>query len=279
MHQLHEPLSIDIDDDDQSMYISDALNHRVLQWSFDATIGVVVAGGNGKGAQIDQLNYPTDAILYKQKQSLIICDSNNKRVMKWSRINIIDRQILISFIHCYGLAIDNIENLYVSDYEFHIVKRWKHGEAFGTKVAGGNGGGTNVNQLFDPRFIFVDQNASVYVAEYENGRATKWTQDAKEGIIVAVVRDPAQNYHKPRHIAGVTVDHMGNIYVTDQLNCEIARWPLGAKNASIVAAQYGYEQDNYSVCDLSDIAFDRHGNLYVVDTGNHRVQRFDVDHS
>ena len=40
----------------------------------NAKIGQIVAGGNGKGDQIYQLNYPHDIVIDKENNSLIICD-------------------------------------------------------------------------------------------------------------------------------------------------------------------------------------------------------------
>ena len=49
-------------------------NHRIVKWKCDAKNGEVVAGGNGKGNRMDQLNEPTDVIVDKKNNSLIICD-------------------------------------------------------------------------------------------------------------------------------------------------------------------------------------------------------------
>ncbi|CAF4235331.1 unnamed protein product, partial [Rotaria sordida] len=49
------------------------------------TNGKVVAGGNGKGDRLDQLNYPTGVLIDKEKDSFIICNGGNRRVVRWSR--------------------------------------------------------------------------------------------------------------------------------------------------------------------------------------------------
>ena len=49
--------------------------------------GQVVAGGNGEGNQLDQLNRPTDVIVDKENDCLIICDQDNRRVIRWPRQN------------------------------------------------------------------------------------------------------------------------------------------------------------------------------------------------
>ncbi|CAF4223987.1 unnamed protein product, partial [Rotaria sordida] len=44
------------------------------------TNGQVVAGGHDKG---NQLNGPTDVLIDKETDSLIICDYGNRRVVRW----------------------------------------------------------------------------------------------------------------------------------------------------------------------------------------------------
>ncbi|CAF4078149.1 unnamed protein product, partial [Rotaria sp. Silwood1] len=37
-------------DDDQTIYVADTSNHRIVEWKQGATNGQVVAGGNGQGS-------------------------------------------------------------------------------------------------------------------------------------------------------------------------------------------------------------------------------------
>ncbi|CAF1547054.1 unnamed protein product, partial [Rotaria sordida] len=148
--------------------------------------GQVVAGGNGQGNRLDQLNHPTDVLIDKETDSLIICDRWNERVVRWSRCSgTTQGEILIDNIDCEGLAMDDQRYLYISDIEKHEVKRYQIGEKNGTIVAGGNGKGAGLNQLNYPTYIFVDQRQTVYVSDYSNHRVMKWNKGAKEGIVVA----------------------------------------------------------------------------------------------
>jgi len=49
-----------------------------VQWKSGTRSGVVVAGGNGKGNRTDQLNNPTDIIINRERNYLIICDQGNR---------------------------------------------------------------------------------------------------------------------------------------------------------------------------------------------------------
>ncbi len=50
-------------DDDQTIYVADTENHRIVEWKSDTINGQIVAGGNEKGNRNDQLDYPTKMIV------------------------------------------------------------------------------------------------------------------------------------------------------------------------------------------------------------------------
>ncbi|CAF4534346.1 unnamed protein product, partial [Rotaria socialis] len=92
-----------------------------MQWKKgDTTNGQVVAGGKGQGSQLDELDYPTDVLIDKEADSLLICDYRNRRVVRWSRrSDTTQGEIIIDNIDCRGLAMDDQRYLYVSDTKKH----------------------------------------------------------------------------------------------------------------------------------------------------------------
>ncbi|CAF3222206.1 unnamed protein product, partial [Rotaria sp. Silwood2] len=162
------------------------MNHRIIQWKKDDTNGQVVAGGKGRGDRLNQLDEPTDVLIDKETDSLIICDQGNRRVVRWSRRSgTTQGEILIDNVDPWGLTMDDQRYLYISDTQKSEVRRYQIGDKNGTLVAGGNGKGDGLNQLNDPRYVFVDQQQTVYVSDNENHRVMKWNKGAKEGIVVA----------------------------------------------------------------------------------------------
>ncbi|CAF4614312.1 unnamed protein product, partial [Rotaria socialis] len=132
------------------------------------------------------LYYPPDVLIDKETDSLIICDLGNKRVVRWSRRSgTTQGEILLDNIACFGIAMDDQRYLYVTDTVKNEVRRYKFGENIGTLVAGGNGQGAGLNQLYYPTYLFVDRDYSVYVSEWQNFRVMKWNKGAQEGIVVA----------------------------------------------------------------------------------------------
>jgi sugar lactone lactonase YvrE len=239
----------------------------------------VVAGGNGEGSGAHQLFDPTDVIVEKESDSLVICDWANRRVVRWPRRNGTSEETIISNTVCTGLTMDENGSLYVADNEKHEVRRYQRGESKGTVVAGGHGSGDRLDQLNDPIYVFVDRDHSVYVSDNENHRVMKWVEGAKEGIVVAGGQGLESNLTQLSSPAGVVVDQLGTVYVADDVNERIMRWPKGATQGSVILGGNGAggqpNQINYPI----GLSFDREGNLYVADWENHRVQKFNIEKS
>jgi sugar lactone lactonase YvrE len=273
LNQFYYPWGFDVDDE-QTIYVADTFNHRIVEWKKGATSGRVVAGGKGKGNRNDQLYCPKKVIIDKNNDFLIISDEGNDRVVRWPRRNGTHGEIIVSNVVCWGLAIDNNGDLYVPDREKHEVRRWKIGEKSGTIVAGGNGKGDRLNQLNSPCYIFVDQDQSVYGSNGGNHRVMKWMKGAKEGVVVAGGQGKGNSLTQLSHPNGIIVDQLGTVYVVDEGNNRVMRWLKGAKEGRVVVGGNGKgdeaNQLNYPV----DLAFDLENNLYVLDQNNSRVQKF-----
>ncbi|CAF5082612.1 unnamed protein product [Rotaria sp. Silwood1] len=237
------------------------------------TNGQVVPGGKGRGNRSDQLNEPTDVLIDKETDSLIICDYENRRVVRWSRRSgTTQGEILIDNIACWGLFMDDQRYLYVSDTEKHEVRRYQIGDTNGIIVAGRNGEGADLNQLDFPTYIFVDQQQSVYVSDNHNHRVMKWNKGAKEGIVIAGGQgygDSLTQFSRPN---GLFVDTLGTIYVADLENHRVMRWPKGAKQSTVIVGGNGSEAKANQFHYPCGLSFDRQGNLYVADRNNNRVQ-------
>jgi sugar lactone lactonase YvrE len=275
-NQLSYPCGLYIDDD-QTIYIADRSNHRIIEWKWNATSGQVVAGGNKEGNEAHQLSCPLDVIVDKERDNLIICDWGNRRVVRWPRRNGISGETIISNINCIGLTMGENGSLYISDYEKDEVRRYRREEFQGTVVAGANRYGNRLDQLFGPTYVFVDRDHSVYVSEYGNHRVMKWMEGAKEGIVVAGSQDEGNSLRQLSYPHGVVVDQLDTVYVADCGNNRIMRWMKGATQGNIIVGGNGEGKQSNQLNGPAGLSFDRHGNLYVVDWRNDRVQKFNID--
>ena len=276
INQLFYPWGLYVDDD-QTIYVADHSNHRIVEWKSGVTSGQVVAGGNRQGSGDHQLSNPLDVIVDKERDSLIICDSSNQRVVRWSRRNGTSGETIISNIDCWGLTMDENGSLYVTDVGKHEVRRYRRGESQGTVVAGGNGNGNRLDQLSYPRYVFVDRDHSVYVSDGGNHRVMKWVEGAKQGIIVAGGQGKGNGLTQLYYPDGVVVDQLGTVYVADCGNARIMRWVKGATQGSVIVGGKGEGRQSNQLNVPIGLSFDQHGNLYVVDYGNDRVQKFNID--
>ncbi|CAF1523866.1 unnamed protein product [Rotaria sordida] len=275
INQLCNPWGLHVDDD-QTIYIADCSNHRIVEWKRGATTGRVVAGGNGPGNRPNQLNYPTDVIIDKERDALIICDYENKRVVRWPRQNGTHGETIVSNVGSWGLTMDGDGFLYIVDYDKHEVRRYRIGKRQETVVAGGKGPGNRLNQLYQPTYVFVDRDHSVYVSDSNNNRVMKWMKRAKQGIVVAGNQGEGNSLTQLSNPFGIVVDILGTVYVADNGNHRIMRWPQGATQGSVIVGGNDQGSQSNQLYGPISLSFDQEGNLYVSDEKNHRIQRFDI---
>ena len=215
-NQLDNPFGLDIDDDNQSIVIADSWNDRIVEWKMGANHGKVIAGSQGQGNRIDQLSYPNDVLIDKETNSLFIADRRNRRVLRWSRCQETTQgEVIVDNIDCCGLSMDHQRYLYVSDTAKDEVRRYTIGDKNGIVVAGGNGRGSQLNQLNYPTYLFVDEEQAVYVSDRYNHRVIKWNKDANQGIVVAGGEGQGNALTQLSYHRGLFVDTSSTIDVGD----------------------------------------------------------------
>ena len=281
MNQLYNPLSVRVDENanQETVYIVDHWNHRIMKWDVGVKNGTVAVNGAPQKNQVDQLNCPKDIVMDKKTNSLIICDLGNRQVVQWPCRNGTKGKTIISNIDCWGVAIDSQGYIYISDYNKHEVQRWRIGDTKGVVVAGGNGQGNRLDQLNGPTQLFVDHEQSLYISDRYNHRVMKWKLGAKQGMIVAGNEKEGSSLRQLSHPTGILVDQMGTVYVADSNNHRVMCWPKGAIKGSIAVGGNGHGEKVNQLYNPWGLSFDQHNNLYVADTANHRIQKFHVDSS
>jgi DNA-binding beta-propeller fold protein YncE len=169
-------------DNDGYLYVSDGEKNEVRRWRIGETNGRIVAGGNGRGNRLDQLNCP-DYIFIDQDHSVYVSDLKNHRVIKWmkgAKEGIVvaggqgDGNSLRQLSHPRGIIVDQFGSVYVADQGNHRVMRWLKGAHVGTIVVGGNGQGEQSNQFYGPRDLSFDRQNNLYVVDCGNHRVQKF---------------------------------------------------------------------------------------------------------
>ncbi|CAF1344141.1 unnamed protein product [Rotaria sordida] len=170
-------------DDQRYLYISDYDKHEVKRYQIGDMNGTIVAGGNGKGAGLNQLNWPT-YIFVDQQQTIYVSDNNNHRVMKWNKgakegIVVAGGQgggnALTQLSNPQGLFVDTLGTIYVADWGNHRVMCLPKEAKQGTVIVGGNGGGEGVNQFHYLMGLSFDRYGNLYVVDYGNDRVQRFS--------------------------------------------------------------------------------------------------------
>ncbi|CAF1256324.1 unnamed protein product [Adineta ricciae] len=169
-------------DSQGNLYVSDYVNNEIRKWSNEFAKGIIVAGGNGKGNQLNQLNYPIYFFVDKD-ESIYVSDHLNHRVMKWSKnakegIVVAGGQgqgnLLTQLRDSAGIVVDKSDNVYIVDAGNNRVVRWSKDSKKGEIIVGGNGKGEAANQFDYPTSLALDRQGDLYVADFRNHRIQKF---------------------------------------------------------------------------------------------------------
>ncbi|CAF1410590.1 unnamed protein product [Adineta ricciae] len=180
LNQLRQPQGLFVDNDN-TIYIVDYQNHRIVQWKSADTEknevrrwtegedansnGTIVAGGNDAGNNLNQLNSPS-SIFVDENYSVYISDHKNHRIMKWRK------GAQTGMIVAGGSG-----QICVGDCANHRVVCWNEGSSEGTIVAGGIGPGESSDKLSSPTGISFDIKGNIYVSDHNNHRVQKFATD------------------------------------------------------------------------------------------------------
>lgn len=252
------------------MYVADDFNHRVMAWSLGASQGIIVAGGNGAGVGLNQLNRPSDIVLDEMNNYMIICDRFNERIIQWPHQNGSQGLVLVTNISCFALTIDQRGSIYATEPDKNRVIRVEHDGSTIFIVAGGSTSGSDLHQLNGPQNLYIDQFQSLYISDLHNNRLMKWSLNASQGIVVGGFGGRGSAVNQLSNPRGIIADQSGNIYIADDGNNRIIRISNQNGQASVIIASANLLSMPVG------ISFDFYGNLYVVSSNNHKVFRFDL---
>uniref|UniRef100_UPI001EF92F40 NHL domain-containing protein n=1 Tax=Cohnella mopanensis TaxID=2911966 RepID=UPI001EF92F40 len=266
--RLHSPTDVAVTNDN-TLFISDSLNHRILQ----------VSQGNAETYGLLNVFAGTGISGYK-----------NNFYLKTS-----------NFQEPSGLAVRVDEAYYsllIADTQNHRIRStqysWLDNMGAGNGTAGYAGDGNYSNDasvmLNSPTGIAYTNNKDYYIADTNNHRVRKvtyepsWTISSVAGTGTADYTGDggAATNAKLSSPRGVAVDSQGNVYIADTGNHAVRKIDKATGAITTVAGKgtAGYSGDGgkATTAELNepwDVALDKHDNLYIADTGNHAVRRVD----
>jgi sugar lactone lactonase YvrE len=260
-NQLDTPEGIYLDSDG-SIWVQDSSNHRVSAWS-STTAGTqtktfaTMTSFNSAASKLSG-RYALNADTASSAGSVYKVSADNDGVLRW-HYHSSSWQCVAG---CHGVgshsyqihgvggtfADDTNALLYVADVNNHRVSRfgvnvWYANCQFAcgsVAVAGGNGAGSNANQLHYPGSIFL-VNTDVYVVDCYNHRIQKWSSPYTTGQTVAgsaagLSGDADDRLNYP---SSIYVSSALDVFVFDHGNNRLMKWTAGASSGVMVSGGSG----------------------------------------
>jgi hypothetical protein len=188
------------------------------------------------------------------------------------------------FARPLGIAIDNAGNIYVADFDNHVIRRISTSNVVSTYAGSGQAGfadGTaNAAAFNGPVDVEVDGSGNLYVADLynhairriaTNGVVTTLAGNGTSGFVDS--KGTAARFNSPD---GLGIDNQSNVYVADLANHAIRKitptgdvttiagnGTPGSADGSLGAARFNFPYD---------VDLDAAGNIYVADDKNHKIR-------
>ena len=173
--------------------------------------------------------------------------------------------------------LSSTSTLYIADQFSHRLMKYLSGASSGTVVAGGNGAGTNNNQLNYPTdMVFDSSSNSFIIVNYGCHSIVRWVLGASSWTLL--VGTPGTNGDTPTLLnkpIGIGMDPYGNLYVPERATHRVRLFLSGQSNGTTLVGIYASPGVSATQLNYSSAAIlDNQMNLYITDMNNHRIQMF-----
>ena len=233
-----------------------------------------MAGGNGQGAGISQLNIPSRLFL-ENNQFLYVTEWSNHRVTKWNLGSMVGRIVAggngkgsrnDQLSYPYGIVVDRgRDSLFISDFGNQRIVQWS--------LQGARSGKTIISGVASAG-LTMDEQGFLYISDYLRNELRRWRVGESQGTLVAGGNGRGNRFNQLNAPRQFFVDQNHSLYVSDYYNHRVMKWMKGATEGIVVAGGQGkgsaLSQFNYP----DGIIVDQLGILYIADTGNNRIVRW-----
>ncbi|CAF3880845.1 unnamed protein product [Adineta steineri] len=139
-------------------------------------------------------------------------------------------------------------------------------QQFGITVAGGNGPGQKLNQLYYPCGVYIDNDKSVYITDCQNHRIVRWKLNSNSGQIIAGANGQGNRNDQLNKPGVIVLDKENNsLIISDCANRRVIRYfDENQTNEQIIISNI--------YC--GGLTIDKNGFIYVSDYVNNEVRRW-----
>ena len=305
--RFHFPSGVAVDGSN-NVYVADSSNHTIRRVT-PAGVVTTLAGLAGVPGGVDgsgtsaRFNSP-QSVAVDGSGNVYVADSTNCAIRKITPAGLVSTLAgklgvagtndaatgtAARFNQPYGVAVDNLGNVYVGDTRNQAIRKISPGGAVTTLAGlggiGGSSDGTNSGARFNyPCGVAVDASGNVYVADEGNNTIR---QVSPAGVVTTLAGSTAASgwtngtgsgalFYQP---VSVAVDANGNVYVADTLNSTIRKVTTpggvvttlaGTPSASGSSDGAGGAAHFNNPC---GVAVDGAGTLYVSDLANNTIRQ------
>ena len=210
-------------DSSGNIFVSSHYNHEIYKFTLsDGEYSrEVVAGGNGNGSALNQLNRPT-GIYVDSSSNIYIADRENHRIIKYepgSSEGLIVAggngrgEALNQLNNPYDVTLDSSGNIYVADWNNNRLMKWVSGSSEGVNIL------SNSPRIFG---VDVDMLDNIYATRYYDHDVIKLTSidGSYTQSVVAGGNGQGDALNQFNYVHGIFVDNDSNIYVVDEIILE-----------------------------------------------------------
>ncbi|CAF3952563.1 unnamed protein product [Adineta steineri] len=246
------------------------LESRLNKWKQNA---ITVAGGNGYGEGLNQLNDPYGIFIHKKK-NIFIADTSNHRIVEW-KCNGKQGQIIaggngtgdrMDQLNCPTDVVVDQQNhsIIIADLGNRRVIQWLNQKQ---QILISN---------IDCWGLAIDKYGFLYVSDWRKNEVKRWKMGEynNEGIVVAGGNGKGDQLNQLSSPGFIFVDEDQSVYVSDENNNRVMKWKNGAKEGRVVAGGNGKGKNLNQLYHPQGVIVDHWGQIYVADSGNDRVMRW-----
>ncbi|CAF1474289.1 unnamed protein product [Rotaria sp. Silwood1] len=195
--------------------------------------GITVAGGNGAGFELNQLNSPL-GLFMDNDAAVYIADTWNDRVVKWMPGASVGSVVAggngegnqnNQLYRVSKVVVNKNGTMYICDRGNFRVQRWFKNDEQGETII------KNISCLG----LAMDNEESLYVSDGERKRVIKWPSND----VVAGKNSEASEDDELLEPVHIFVDQDQSVFVADFQSARVMKWSVGAKKGIVVAGGNG----------------------------------------